>query len=690
MPTIDINLNNVQETLVSGTNIKTINGESVLGSGDLDVSEDAAAIKTKYESNPNTNAFTDAEKSKLSNQSGTNTGDQDISGIATNANAITTIQGEQTTQDDAIALNTAKNSYPSADATKLAGIEAGAEVNDNAATIKTKYESNADTNAFTDAEKSTLANQSGINTGDQDISGIATNASAITTIQGEQTTQDAAIALNTAKVGITPTQAADITTNNAKRTYPLADETKLAGIEAGAQVNDNAAEIKTKYESNADTNAFTDADKTNLGNQSGTNTGDQDLSGLQDTLVSGTNIKTINGDSVLGVGNITIASLSVGTDGQIPYTNAAGDDLAYSNWLIRTDNTLTINQTADRKGIRINGYDDKSANYIAAYVDPFGNPYVYGVGTLNIASSGSMKVTSGGYFRITAPSKIQLLSDTSIGTTSYLGATLGVKGSGTTSATTSFLVENSAGADLLKVTDDGALSLLTGRLRLLNQQSSFDTSGAGNLGSIYVTDDDASFPFNSVGNLILQSRSNASRGIGFATGFPAAVSMFISGGGNVGIGVDNPTERLDIDGNLKLTGTIASDGGFANEIAVSGVGVPTWLINNTDTSMYDAQTIGRVAWKVNDANAGGVTETGAIEMEFHDNIPGGPSQGTAGEGADLVIKTGLVAVTGAGQVLTEQMRITKNGYVILANVPTSSAGLAAGTLWNNSGVINIV
>lgn len=44
--------------------------------------------------------------------------------------------------------------------------------------------------------------------------------------------------------------------------------------------NLDAATIKTLYESNSDTNAFTDAEKTNLGNQSGTNTGDQDLSGL--------------------------------------------------------------------------------------------------------------------------------------------------------------------------------------------------------------------------------------------------------------------------------------------------------------------------------------------------------------------------------------------------------------------------
>ena len=38
------------------------------------------------------------------------------------------------------------------------------------------------------------------------------------------------------------------------------------------------SEIKTKYENNADTNVFTDAEKTNLGNQSNTNTGDQDIS----------------------------------------------------------------------------------------------------------------------------------------------------------------------------------------------------------------------------------------------------------------------------------------------------------------------------------------------------------------------------------------------------------------------------
>ena len=42
------------------------------------------------------------------------------------------------------------------------------------------------------------------------------------------------------------------------------EQTKLAGIETGAEVNPTAAEIKTAYESNADTNAFTNAEQTKL------------------------------------------------------------------------------------------------------------------------------------------------------------------------------------------------------------------------------------------------------------------------------------------------------------------------------------------------------------------------------------------------------------------------------------------
>jgi len=84
---------------------------------------------------------------------------------------------------------------------KLSGIEEGATADQTDAEIKTAYENNANTNAFTDAEKTKLQNL---------------------------------------------------------------DLAKLQGIETGATADQSNAEIKTAYEANSDTNAFTDAEKTKL------------------------------------------------------------------------------------------------------------------------------------------------------------------------------------------------------------------------------------------------------------------------------------------------------------------------------------------------------------------------------------------------------------------------------------------
>jgi hypothetical protein len=73
---------------------------------------------------------------------------------------------------------------------------------------------------------------------------------------------------------------------------------------------------------------MTDAQETNLDNQSGTNTGDNSVNSLysglaaskQDTLVSATNIKTVNGSSILGAGDLTV----LGADLTGPITSASG------------------------------------------------------------------------------------------------------------------------------------------------------------------------------------------------------------------------------------------------------------------------------------------------------------------------------------------------------------------------------
>ena len=79
--------------------------------------------------------------------------------VANNATDIDALEAEQITQNDAIALNTAKE-------------------------------------GITPAQAAIIANTSGTNTGDQDISGIAINATDISALQSEQTTQNNNIATN--------------------------------------------------------------------------------------------------------------------------------------------------------------------------------------------------------------------------------------------------------------------------------------------------------------------------------------------------------------------------------------------------------------------------------------------------------------------------------------------------------------
>lgn len=64
-------------------------------------------------------------------------------------------------------------------------------------------------------------------------SSVAANTAKV----GITTQQASDITTNNAKVGITTDQANAITANTAKNSYPTADATKLAGIEAGAEVN---------------------------------------------------------------------------------------------------------------------------------------------------------------------------------------------------------------------------------------------------------------------------------------------------------------------------------------------------------------------------------------------------------------------------------------------------------------------
>ena len=173
--------------------------------------------------------------------------------------------------------------------TKLDGIESGATADQTGAEIKSAYESEDDTNAFTDADHTKLdgiesaadvtdttnvvaALTAGSNitiAGDGTISSTDTNDNTQLSDEEVQDIVGGMVTSNT-ESGITVTyQDADGTLDFAvasqtDENFTTADHSKLDGIESGATADQTGAEIKSLYEGDSDTNAFTDADHTKL------------------------------------------------------------------------------------------------------------------------------------------------------------------------------------------------------------------------------------------------------------------------------------------------------------------------------------------------------------------------------------------------------------------------------------------
>ena len=199
-----------------------------------------AEIKTAYENNSDTNAFTDALLTKLNGIETSATADQsagDIEAIVSHDNLLDYVANEHidwTTDQGATNINinnivAASNStsglMASADKVKLDAIESNATADQTAAEIEA------------------------IVSHDNLLDFVANEHIDWTSDQGAT------------NIDIGNIQAA---TTSVAGSMSSADKTKLDGIETGATANQTDAEIKTAYENNADTNAFTDALQTKL------------------------------------------------------------------------------------------------------------------------------------------------------------------------------------------------------------------------------------------------------------------------------------------------------------------------------------------------------------------------------------------------------------------------------------------
>ena len=181
---------------------------------------------------------------------------------------------------------------------------------------------------------------------------------------------------------------------------------------------------------------------------------------VQPTLVSGTNIKTLNSVSLLGSGDIVLTANPSGVSGAIQFSNgsAFASDAANLFW----------DDTNNRLGVGTNAPTEIGHFYNTALADIYLKVQTTQSRTAGFVSQNSTSNWFAGT-QYSAASAYQIFDQTnnrlqltmfntgnsqfSISNTA-MGAKLGIQGSGSTSATTSLLVQNSAGTAAVTVKDD--------------------------------------------------------------------------------------------------------------------------------------------------------------------------------------------------------------------------------------------
>jgi hypothetical protein len=203
------------------------------------------------------------------------------------------------------------------------------------------------------------------------------------------------------------------------------------------------------------------------------------LDAKQATLVSATNIKTINSTSLLGAGDISISASPSGVSGAIQFSNgsAFASDAANFFW-DDTNNRLGVGTNAPAYPLDVNGAI--RAN-VSTGVNIFGSTTdakIY----LNPTQGAEISFQSFGFSAVGGFNQIG--GNTTISSNLFrngtldLGARLGIRGSGSTSATTSLLVQNSAGTEYCRIKDDGVINFTTNRVNVQTSLVSAPTTGA--------------------------------------------------------------------------------------------------------------------------------------------------------------------------------------------------------------------
>lgn len=147
--------------------------------------------------------------------------------------------------DTEVGKGLSANDYTDLEKTKLSNIEDNATADQTGSEIKIAYEGESNTNAFTDAEKTKLSGLESSKFLGAYPTLLALNTAHPTGVVGNYADVDAGIG------------------NDVKR-YIWDDDDNAFVEQLGASAALSDAQIKTQYENNADTNAYTDTEKSKL------------------------------------------------------------------------------------------------------------------------------------------------------------------------------------------------------------------------------------------------------------------------------------------------------------------------------------------------------------------------------------------------------------------------------------------
>ncbi len=318
-----------------------------------------AEIKTAYEAESNTNAYTDAEKSKLAaieaNADVTDATNVDAAGAVMNSDTTTAAMGFVVDEDDMASDSNTK--VPTQQSVKAYFNANSSDTTYSAGTglslIGTTF--NVDQIALTtvqvaanESAQLALTTQEGdiVVRSDQNKSYVRNSGTAGTMADFTEllTPTDQVLSVNGNTGAITAAQiAAAVEAASDSNTFTDADHTKLNGIETSATADQTDSEIKTAYENNSDTNAFTDAEKTKLSGIEANATADQTDEEIQDVVGA-----MLTGNTESGI-TVTYQD----ADGTIDFAVASQTDENFTTADHSKLDGIESNATADQTGAEI-------------------------------------------------------------------------------------------------------------------------------------------------------------------------------------------------------------------------------------------------------------------------------------------------------------------------------------------------